>query len=100
MNTGPFFRDQTENAPESQGESHSLGATLKRIILWPVHAINAQHQAAELEKLSEHELQDIGLTHQDVAGTHGAGLGAESADGVFDERHDRLPGRRDIDKLQ
>ena len=100
MNSGPFLRDQTENPPESKPESHGLGETLKQVVLWPLHAISALRQTAELEKLSEHELQDIGLTHQDIAGTHGAGLDVESADAIFDERHDRLPGRRDIDKLQ
>jgi hypothetical protein len=99
MNSGPFFRGRPEPEPKSSDEGHAFGATLKRIVLWPLHAAGALSHPAELDKLSEHDLQDIGLTPEDVGNTHSAGLDAQLGDAIFDERHDQIPGKRDGGRL-
>ena len=39
---------------------------VKRIVLWPARVIAARRCFAQLAQMSDYELQDIGLTRQDL----------------------------------
>ena len=99
MNSGPFFHNHDRPEQEPGGADHGFAAALKRIVLLPFHAVGVRYRASELDKLSEHDLQDIGLTSEDVGGTHGAAHDVELGDAIFDERHDQIPRRRDTGRL-
>ena len=45
----------------------SLGAALRRALTWPARVGAARRTLAQLSRMSEYELRDIGLTRQDVA---------------------------------
>ena len=44
----------------------ALGAAIMRALMWPARVVAARRTLAQLARLSEYELRDIGLSRQDL----------------------------------
>ena len=46
--------------------SHAAAATLRRVLSWPARVAQARRTMAQLARMSDVEMRDIGLVRQDV----------------------------------
>jgi len=54
-------------SPESEPLIGRVAAAVRRALAWPARVVAARKAMGQLAGLSDHELQDIGLTRQDIA---------------------------------
>lgn len=57
--------------------SRDVASALRRALTWPARVGAARRTMAQLARMSEYELRDIGLTHQDVADANALPLDAD-----------------------
>ncbi len=55
----------------------SLGVVLRRALTWPARVGAARRAMAQLSRMSDYELRDIGLTRQDIADVSALPLDAD-----------------------
>ena len=54
-------------SPESEPLFGRVAAAVRRVVAWPARVVAARQAMGQLASMSDHELQDIGLTRQDIA---------------------------------
>jgi len=54
-------------SPESEPLIGRVAAAVRRAVAWPARVVAARKAMTQLAGMSDHELQDIGLTRQDIA---------------------------------
>ncbi len=66
----------------------------KRAAAWPVRAIQARRQLAQLSELSDHELKDFGLYRSDISAAHSVGVNEDPTVFLARTVNDRARARR------
>jgi uncharacterized protein YjiS (DUF1127 family) len=52
--------------PSASESVAGIGAAVRRALKWPAHVLEARRTLAQLARMSDRELIDIGLTRQDL----------------------------------
>jgi uncharacterized protein YjiS (DUF1127 family) len=63
----------------SRQSSHTAGAALRRMLSWPARVAAARRTMAQLARMSDIEMHDIGLVRQDTVDLDAVSLEGEAS---------------------
>jgi uncharacterized protein YjiS (DUF1127 family) len=75
--------------PSASGSVAGIGAAVRRALEWPAHVMEARRTLAQLARMSDRELVDIGLTRQDLCDCTALPLDDDPSEKLARERANR-----------
>jgi uncharacterized protein YjiS (DUF1127 family) len=75
--------------PSASGSVAGIGAAVRRALEWPAHVIEARRTLAQLARMTDRELIDIGLTRQDLCDCSALSLDDDPSEKLARERATR-----------